>query len=138
MEVWPPLCVDTFDDSLFLKRGLVIFPHKEEENSMAEPEEKVPAGPLYEPRTSLPVWRSCCFSSSPAAATFIVQVLFSGFLILFSAWKLAQTNTADPLWVSLLTTTIGVWLPSPLTHSVTNSFQSTAPDDSTSRARGRT
>jgi hypothetical protein len=65
-------------------------------------------------------------------------VLFSGFLILFSAWKLAQTNTPDPLWVSLLTTTIGVWLPSPLTHSVTNSFQSTAPDDSTSRTRGRT
>jgi hypothetical protein len=67
-------------------------------------------------------------------------VFFSGFLILFSAWKLAQTNTPDPLWVSLLTTTIGVWLPSPLTHSVTNSFQSTSPDDSTpppTATRGR-
>ena len=60
-------------------------------------------------------------SGSPAASKsvrrvphFSVQVLFSAFLILFSAYKLIIIDSPDPLYVSLLTTTVGVWLPSPL------------------------
>lgn len=69
----------------------------------------------------LPEWKSCCFRLQPQLATFAVQVFFSAFLVLFAAYKLQQnTGTADPLWVSLLTTTVGVWLPSPL-HSSTPS-----------------
>jgi hypothetical protein len=67
------------------------------------------------PVASLPEWKSCCFRLQPQLATFAVQVLFSAFLVLFAAYKLQQnTGAADPLWVSILTTTVGVWLPSPL------------------------
>lgn len=66
-------------------------------------------------------WRSCCFRLQPQAATFAVQVTFSGFLIVFSAYMLIltgrQNTPPDALWVSLLTTTVGVWLPSPLQHT---------------------
>ena len=62
----------------------------------------------------LPEWKSCCFKISPACATFSVQVVFSAFLIIFSAYKLIIIDAPDPLYVSLLTTTVGVWLPSPL------------------------
>ena len=69
---------------------------------------------------TLPEWKSCCFRLQPQLATFAVQVLFSAFLVLFAAYKLQQnTGTADPLWVSILTTTVGVWLPSPLHASST-------------------
>lgn len=73
------------------------------------------------PSVPLPEWKSCCFRLQPQLATFTVQVLFSAFLVLFAAYKLQQnTGTADPLWVSILTTTVGVWLPSPL-HAATPS-----------------
>jgi hypothetical protein len=63
-------------------------------------------------------WKSCCFRLQPQLVTFMVQVTFSAFLILFAAFKLNQTTgPADPLWVSILTTTAGVWLPSPLQNS---------------------
>ena len=86
---------------------------------------QVPSAPLSNvPLSSehLPEWRSCCFRLQPQLATFTVQVLFSAFLVLFAAYKLQQnTGTADPLWVSILTTTVGVWLPSPLHISPTSS-----------------
>lgn len=69
------------------------------------------------PAVSLPEWKSCCFRLQPQLATFTVQVVFSGFLVLFAAYKLQQNAVPDPLWVSILTTTVGVWLPSPL-HSL--------------------
>ena len=59
-------------------------------------------------------WKSCCFRLQPQAATFAVQVFFSAFLVFFSAYKLVMIDQPDPLYVSLLTTTVGVWLPSPL------------------------
>ena len=59
-------------------------------------------------------WKSCCFRLQPQAATFAVQVFFSAFLVFFSAYKLVIIDSPDPLYVSLLTTTVGVWLPSPL------------------------
>ena len=59
-------------------------------------------------------WKSCCFRLQPQAATFSVQVFFSSFLVFFSAYKLLNAGLPDPLYVSLLTTTVGVWLPSPL------------------------
>jgi hypothetical protein len=59
-------------------------------------------------------WKSCCFTLHPQILVFITQVFFSAFLIFFSAYKLLQANPADPLYVSMLTTTVGVWLPSPL------------------------
>jgi hypothetical protein len=74
------------------------------------------------PSAPLPEWKSCCFRLQPQLATFAVQVLFSAFLVLFAAYKLQQnTGTADPLWVSILTTTVGVWLPSPLHATATPS-----------------
>ena len=66
---------------------------------------------------ALPEWKSCCFRLQPQLATFTVQVVFSGFLVLFAAYKLQQNAMPEPLWVSILTTTVGVWLPSPL-HSL--------------------
>ena len=61
-----------------------------------------------------PEWKSCCFPLQPQAATFAIQVFFSAFLVFFSAYKLVIIEAPDPLYVSLLTTTVGVWLPSPL------------------------
>ena len=98
--------------------------HKSPNQKMAK-EESPSADPEIQPSHLSPLeteaavtmpreWRSCCFKISPPCATFSVQVLFSGFLILFAAYKLAQTGAPDPLYVSLLTTTVGVWLPSPL------------------------
>ena len=59
-------------------------------------------------------WKSCCFLVNPQAATFSVQVLFSLFLILFSAYKVSGIGPPEPLWVSILTSTIATWLPSPI------------------------
>jgi hypothetical protein len=59
-------------------------------------------------------WKSCCFLVNPQAATFAVQVLFSLFLILFSAFKVSGSGPPEPLWVSILTSTIATWLPSPM------------------------
>ena len=75
------------------------------------PTDDVPATVAPPPRDTLPEWKSCCFRLQPQAATFAVQVFFSAFLVFFSAYKL---DSPDPLYVSLLTTTVGVWLPSPL------------------------
>ena len=69
---------------------------------------------LTKEANAVPEWKSCCFKISPACATFSVQVVFSAFLIIFSAYKLIIIDAPDPLYVSLLTTTVGVWLPSPL------------------------
>ena len=65
-------------------------------------------------------WRSCCFKLHPQVLVFMTQVFFSAFLIFFSAYKLADTGQPDPLYVSMLTTTVGVWLPSPL-HTASKS-----------------
>ena len=73
-------------------------------------EKKVPAGDQQRE------WRSCCFKLHPQFLVFMIQVFFSAFLIFFSAFKLADAVQPDPLYVSMLTTTVGVWLPSPL-HS---------------------
>jgi hypothetical protein len=83
------------------------------EDSKSQVESKVPTL-LTKEANAVPEWRSCCFKISPACATFSVQVIFSAFLIFFSAYKLIVIDTPDPLYVSLLTTTVGVWLPSPL------------------------
>ena len=51
----------------------------------APPEDK-----RVSPSAELPrEWKSCCFLVNPQAATFAVQVLFSLFLILFSAFKVS-------------------------------------------------
>ena len=63
-------------------------------------------------------WKSCCFTLHPQILVFVTQVFFSAFLIFFSAYKLVGAGQPDPLYVSMLTTTVGVWLPSPL-HSST-------------------
>ena len=65
-------------------------------------------------------WRSCCFKLHPQVLVFMTQVFFSAFLIFFSAYKLADAGQPDPLYVSMLTTTVGVWLPSPL-HTASKS-----------------
>jgi hypothetical protein len=83
--------------------------------SEAAEKQKVPTL-LTKEANAVPEWKSCCFKISPACATFSVQVVFSAFLIIFSAYKLIMIGAPDPLYVSLLTTTVGVWLPSPL-HS---------------------
>ena len=62
-------------------------------------------------------WKSCCFTLHPQILLFITQVFFSAFLIFFSAFKLLAATPPDPLYVSMLTTTVGVWLPSPLHQS---------------------
>jgi hypothetical protein len=74
-------------------------------------------------------WRSCCFQLQPQAATFTVQVVFSAFLMIFAAWKLSLTESVDALWVSLLTSTVGIWLPSPI--HVTGSTSTVAFPNST-------
>jgi hypothetical protein len=81
--------------------------------SEATEKQKVPTL-LTKEANAVPEWKSCCFKISPACATFSVQVVFSAFLIIFSAYKLIIIDAPDPLYVSLLTTTVGVWLPSPL------------------------
>ena len=83
---------------------------------------RVHSRPEYERRKKVPAgdqqreWRSCCFKLHPQFLVFMIQVFFSAFLIFFSAYKLADAVQPDPLYVSMLTTTVGVWLPSPL-HS---------------------
>jgi hypothetical protein len=67
-------------------------------------------------------WKSCCFRLQPQAATFSVQVFFSVFLVVFACFKLSQNTAPDPLWVSILTTTVGVWLPSPIHTQISNGF----------------
>ena len=67
-------------------------------------------------------WKSCCFTLHPQILVFVTQVFFSAFLIFFSAYKLVGAGQPDPLYVSMLTTTVGVWLPSPLHSSAKGSL----------------
>ena len=86
----------------------------EGKNPILELASRTPSAPKSRPAAPLPEWKSCCFRMQPQAATFAVQVFFSAFLVFFSAYKLVIIEAPDPLYVSLLTTTVGVWLPSPL------------------------
>ena len=86
----------------------------EGKNPILELASLTPSAPKPRPAAPLPEWKSCCFRMQPQAATFAVQVFFSAFLVFFSAYKLVIIEAPDPLYVSLLTTTVGVWLPSPL------------------------
>jgi len=58
-------------------------------------------------------WKSCCFTFDSRAVLFFVQVLFSAFMMGFAANKLNNPGPPDPLWVSIMTSMIGIWLPSP-------------------------
>ena len=73
--------------------------------------------PVDEPQRE---WRSCCFKIHPQVLVFMTQVFFSASIIFFSAFKLIDAAQPDPLYVSMLTTTAGVRLPSPL-HSTSKS-----------------
>lgn len=61
------------------------------------------------------VWKSCCFAVEPAAATFIVQTIFSLLLMVFSMSQLVYSkDSEDKAWhVSLLSLLVGIYLPSP-------------------------
>lgn len=52
---------------------------------------------------------------TPKLLLFLVQVYFSSLLVLVSIYKLTLTTDKPPdaLWVSVLTSTATLWLPSP-------------------------
>lgn len=60
--------------------------------------------------------KSCCFTINPKMVLFLFQACFSAFVFIFSAWKLRGDQPPDPLWVSILTSMIGLWLPNPNYH----------------------
>ena len=62
-------------------------------------------------------WKSCCFTLDSRVVLFCVQVLFSAFMMGFAASKLHATTVPDPLWVSIMTSMLGIWLPSPTLRS---------------------
>lgn len=64
-------------------------------------------------------WTSCCGQRvTPAAVKYGVQVAFGSFLMFYSASMLYIANTSSTkiesnLWIGLLTTTVGLFLPHP-------------------------
>jgi len=62
------------------------------------------------------VWKSSCHECSPKLLLFLAQVWFSSFLIILSVYMIVQQgpgSAPNALWVSILTSTATLWLPSP-------------------------
>lgn len=62
------------------------------------------------------MWKSSCREWNPKLLLFMAQVWFSSFLVILSVYMIVKQGTeASPnaLWVSILTSTATLWLPSP-------------------------
>lgn len=72
-----------------------------------EPQEQEPQGQM---------WKSTCHECSPKLLLFLSQVWFSSFLVILSVYMIVRQGPDSPpsaLWVSVLTSTATLWLPSP-------------------------
>jgi len=58
-------------------------------------------------------WKSCCFTCNADAIKYIVQMGFLGGVVLFSLIQLFLGAEPQVLWVSLLSSALGIAVPSP-------------------------
>jgi hypothetical protein len=61
-------------------------------------------------------WRSCCFILDRRCLLFLIQVIVTLSLMFFSMYRLVVADACSPdkqVFVSLLTMTVSIWIPSP-------------------------
>ena len=61
-------------------------------------------------------WRSCCFTLDRRCLLFLVQVLVTFSLMIFSMYRLVIADECSPdkqVFIGLLTMVVSVWIPSP-------------------------
>ena len=86
---------------------------------MDRPEQKtVPTTlPALQPER---LYTSCCFKVNPGLLTFFIHAFISIAVIFLSAYLLLQRDRNPDervFWAGLLTSTISVWVPSPIMHA---------------------
>jgi len=73
---------------------------------------------LIPKKVELPVkgWRSACFTIDPRFTTFVCQFVISFVALALCVFKLRETDTceAQSFYGNILTTLLGLWMPSPL------------------------
>ena len=66
------------------------------------------------------LYTSCCFKVNPGLLTFFIHAFISIAIIFLSAYLLLQRDRNSDervFWAGLLTSTISVWVPSPVMHA---------------------
>ena len=61
-------------------------------------------------------WRSCCFTLDRRCLLFLVQVVITILMMVFSMYKLVVSDECSPdrqVFSSILTMCLSIWLPSP-------------------------
>jgi len=59
------------------------------------------------------IWRSCCFTCDPHAATFIAQLVFSLIAFCVSIAMIIIKDDNKSLWIGIISMIIGVYIPQP-------------------------
>lgn len=86
-----------------------------------EEEEGKEEGEVEEVNKTEKIWKSCCFNVDPEFATFMVAVISSFTLISFCIFQIMvmdKDGTGDrfAIYMSLLTGSVHVWIPSPIVN----------------------
>jgi hypothetical protein len=68
---------------------------------------------LVEINASDAVWRSCCFDVDRNAVKFVTQVCFGASVIVFSMAQIARGVENQEIYFSMLSGTLGLFLPHP-------------------------
>ena len=61
-------------------------------------------------------WRSCCFTLDRRCVLFLVQVIITVLMMVFSMYKLVVSDECSPdrqVFSSILTMCLSIWLPAP-------------------------
>ena len=61
-------------------------------------------------------WRSCCFTLDRRCVLFLVQVIITLLMMVFSMYKLVVSDECSPdrqVFSSILTMCLSIWLPAP-------------------------
>jgi hypothetical protein len=74
---------------------------------------------LVETNAGDAVWRSCCFEIDRNAVKFVTQVCFGASVIVFSMCQIARGVDNQEIYFSMLSGTLGLFLPHPNLKSET-------------------
>jgi hypothetical protein len=58
-------------------------------------------------------WESCCFAVDRDAVKFITQVMFGVSVVAFSMFQIVRETKNPEIYFSLLSATVGVFMPHP-------------------------
>lgn len=112
----PTLTLTSFEVSRHIPPTPAPVSKYQEEKPISNETTASDEGASKEDPTEPRVWKSSCHECSPKLLLFLAQVWFSSFLIILSVYMIVQQgpgSAPNALWVSILTSTATLWLPSP-------------------------